>query len=76
MRVSLVLSLSMVLCLGCAAESSSFIDGTGGSASGGDNGNNGSTGGMSGGTTGGNTGNLDFAAAVHNLVGHLDWNVA
>jgi hypothetical protein len=57
MRVSLVLALPMVLVAGCAAETSSFIDGTGGNASGSVSG---STGGASGGTagpaTGGNVG--------------------
>src|SRR5450631_1406120 len=56
MRVSLVLVLPMVLSLGCAAESSSFIDGSASGGNSGDGGRVGSTGGASGGTAGHATG--------------------
>jgi len=70
MRGSLVLALSMVLGLGCAAESSLSIDGSSGNGSGG---NSGSTGGASGGTaghasggaTGGSTGGASGGTAGH-----------
>ena len=63
MRVSLVLALPMVFCLGCAAESSSFIDGTGGNASGGDRGSSGgASGGTAGRASGGNVGSTGGAA--------------
>jgi hypothetical protein len=56
MRASLVLALAMVLCLGCAAESSSFIDASSGHASGGDSGSTGGAGGGHSGSTGGASG--------------------
>jgi hypothetical protein len=60
MRVSLVLALSLVLCLGCAAETS-VIDGSGGHASGGSPG--GASGGTAGHTSGGSTGGSSGGAA-------------
>jgi hypothetical protein len=73
MRASLVLALAMVLCLGCAAESSSFIDASSGQASGGHSGSTGgasgghggSTGGASGGSSGGSTGGSSGGTAGH-----------
>src|SRR5450631_3149711 len=72
MRVSLVLVLPMVLSLGCAAESSSFIDGSASGGNSGDGGRVGSTGGASGGTaghaTGGNVGST--GGATGGTAGH------
>jgi hypothetical protein len=62
MRVSLALALPMVLCLGCAAESTSF-DGTGGHASGGEVGSTGGgSGGSAGHASGGNVGSSGGSA--------------
>jgi hypothetical protein len=76
MRGYLVLALSIMLGLGCAAESPLSIDGSSGNESGGNSGNSGnsgSTGGASGGTaghasggaTGGSTGGASGGTAGH-----------
>jgi hypothetical protein len=59
MRVSLVLALSMVLCLACGSGSSSSSGGSGGRASGG------SSGGATGGSTGGAAGHATGGAEGH-----------
>jgi hypothetical protein len=63
MRGSLVLALSIIVSLGCAAESPLSIDGSSGNASGG---NSGSTGGTSGGATGGTAGHASGGATGGN----------